>query len=130
MKVAKSDSILAVTKTGALIKVEHLRHKFGKNHPSFSFRPQEVEPDVVPVYAGDVVDGGAEMLERCVGEIIDSLGEGPWKRTPLIARVQEITEAGARTIDQALKTVVDDGEVVKGKEGREVTFRLAEKSPE
>ena len=38
VKVAKSDSIIAVTKSGEITKLEHLRYKCAKKHGPFSFK--------------------------------------------------------------------------------------------
>ena len=124
VKVAKSDSILSVTRQGETTKLEHLRYKFGPKHAPFSFRLEPAGPDIVPVYAGEVEDGGAEALERAQGAILDALEQGPATRRLLSAQVQEATEVGQRTIDRALKALVDDGEITRGKDGRETRFAL------
>ena len=128
VKVAKSDSILSITKANDLVKVEHLRFKWGPKHPPFSFKFQESDPDIVPVYAGDIEDGGAEMLERCIPAVLDALGDGPSKRQALIARVKETKGAGSRTVISAISQLAEDQEIHKGKEGREVIFILPEES--
>ncbi|MCZ6675492.1 MAG: AAA family ATPase [Verrucomicrobia bacterium] len=128
VKVAKSDSILSITKANDLVKVEHLRFKWGPKHSAFSFKFQEADPDIVPVYSGEIEDGGAEMLERCIPAVLDALGEGPLKRQALIATVGETTKAGDRTVITAISKLVEDEEILKGKDGREVVFRLPEEA--
>lgn len=130
VKVAKSDSILSVTRQGETTKVEHLRYKFGPKHPSFSFRLEAAGPDVVPVYGGEVEDGGAEALERAQGAVLDALEQGSATRRLLIPQVQEATGVGQRTIDKALKALADDGEITRGKDGRETRYALPDEARE
>jgi hypothetical protein len=124
VKIAKSDTILAVSKSGEETKVEQLRNRWGQKHAAFSFRVEAFEPDVVPVYLGEVQDGGAEMLERCLGTVMETLVDGRMKRQDLIAKVQEVTGAGARTIIDAIKQLFEAQEVTKSKEGRTVFYNL------
>lgn len=111
------------TETTATLSIEHVKSRRGKNVPSFQVTMKQ-EDTTSPVTLEFSGAGKMTKKDQARELILELLKQGKRTTTEIIKAIRSEADVGDRNIKEALKGLITDKFIVKGKRGKEDIYSI------